>query len=137
MVEDFRAGRTQTNAQATARAIEIAIGYHGASGIDDRATWDQGGWPTNCYNLFGETGIENINDLYKAVVNRVPLYAYYGGDSGAHLVVVTGVNLTKGMVYTNNPWGISGEQTYSEFLNGFAGMPSDWDMPFGFYIYIQ
>ena len=137
MVEDFRAGRTQTNAQATARAIEIAIGYHGASGIDDRATWDQGGWPTNCYNLFGETGIENINDLYKAVVNRGPLYAYYGGDSGAHLVVVTGVNLTKGMVYTNNPWGISGEQTYSEFLNGFAGMPSDWDMPFGFYIYIQ
>lgn len=53
------------------------------------------------------------------------------------MVIVTGVNLTKGTVYTNNPWGIVGEQTYDEFLQGFVGLPSKDHMPFGFFIYIQ
>jgi hypothetical protein len=38
------------------------------------------------------------------------------------------MDLTKGLVYTNNPWDIAGTQTFEEFLNGFAGMPSDMKM---------
>ena len=103
MVEDFRAGRTRTNAQATERAISISKSVYG----DD---WNQGSWPTNCRDLFGDTGINSINSLYNALVENGPIYAYYGGSTGAHLVVVTGVNKAKGIVYTNNPWGIAGEQ---------------------------
>lgn len=36
---------------------------------------------------------------------------------------------------TVNPWGISGVQTYEEFLNGFAGMPDGMNMTFGFLMY--
>ncbi|MBR3137012.1 MAG: hypothetical protein IKG32_08385 [Clostridia bacterium] len=48
------------------------------------------------------------------------MYAYYSGESSSHLVVITGVNVTKNIVYTNNPWGIKGEQSFDEFLHGFA-----------------
>ncbi len=130
MVEDYRVGRTRTNEQATERAISISRSIYG----DD---WNQGGWPTNSRDLFGDTGITSLNDLYSALVKNGPIYAYYGGTDGAHLVVIIGVNKTKGIIYTNNPWGIAGEQTYSQFLYGFVGMPSDWDMPFGFYIFTQ
>ena len=102
-MEDSRAGKTRTNAQATERAISISKSVYG----DD---WNQGGWPTNCRDLFGNTGINST------LVENGPIYAYYGGSTGAHLVVVTGVNKTKGIVYTDNPWGIAGEQFYSDFL---------------------
>jgi RHS repeat-associated protein len=56
------------------------------------------------------------NDLYNALVKNGSMYGYYwnGTDGGAHLIVITGVNLTKGIVYTNNPWGFAGEQTYRD-----------------------
>ena len=61
-----------------------------------------------------------------------PIYAYYWNSkpkSGAHLVLITGVDVYKRTVYTNNPWGISGAQTYEEFLEGFLGKPDNMDMP--------
>lgn len=73
--------------------------------------------------------------MFYTLVDKGPVYAYYGGSDGAHLVVVTGANLNKGLIYTNNPWGIAGVQSYDEFLYGFVGMPSDWNMPFGFLIF--
>lgn len=43
------------------------------------------------------------------------------------MVVATGVDLETGIVYTNNPWGISGEQTFDEFMNGYVGLGSGKD----------
>lgn len=46
------------------------------------------------------------------------------------MVVVTGANIWTGEVYTNNPWGEAGSQTYEEFMSGFIGLPDTDDMPF-------
>lgn len=43
-------------------------------------------------------------------------------------ILLSVMDLTKGLVYTNNPWDIAGTQTFEEFLNRFAGMPSDMKM---------
>ena len=59
------------------------------------------------------------------------LYAYYRDSNpkgGAHLIVITGVDIKNKPVYTNNPWGRAGIQTYSEFLNRFVGVK---DYPLG------
>ena len=130
MIEDFWAGIIRSNDQATDRAIEISISINGSN-------WNVGGWPTNASNTFAELGKEppSIYDLYHALFKNGPFYAYYGGNGfGAHLIVVKGVDLTRGVIYTNNPWGITGEQTYEEFLNGFLGDTSI-NRPFGFVIY--
>lgn len=57
------------------------------------------------------------------------MYAYYDGSSvgDAHLVVLTGVDVKNDIVYTNNPHGIIGVQTYIEFLNGYAEMSNKRD----------
>ena len=56
-----------------------------------------------------------------------PIYVWYGVPDG-HWIVATGVNLTNGNVYSNNPWGVSGAQTYNQFLNGFLNMEPDMPM---------
>ena len=53
--------------------------------------------------------------FYSYVKQNGPIYAYYCGNDNAHLVVVTGVDIWNNKVYTNNPWGIKGEQTFDEF----------------------
>ena len=130
MIEDFYSGTSRDNMSATMSAIEIAISVYGDN-------WNQGGWPTNSSNPFSERGkpTPSLNEMYNILVNSGPVYAYYRNNDSAHLVVITGVNLSKGIIYTNNPWGIAGEQNYQQFLNGFAGMPSSLDMWFGFLIY--
>ena len=35
--------------------------------------------------------------------------------------MLTGIDLLNNKVYTNNPWGIKGEQSFYEFQNGYAG----------------
>ena len=121
MVEDYRNGIVRTQEEADKRAKEIAIEENG------KIDWNTGGWPQNTGE---ELNSINIFSLYFALFDG-PLYAYYwnGGEGEAHIVVITGVNLFKMTVYTNNPWGESGEQTYKEFLNGCYGAPSDYDMP--------
>lgn len=53
------------------------------------------------------------------------------GTAGAHEIDVTGVDVNKGRVYTNNPWDIRGNQSYNEFRQGVAGgIPAG--TPFGF-----
>ena len=133
MVEDFQAGRTRTQESADSRAREIAISRYGVN------NWNRPGWPTNAPDLFGQEN-NNSPSLYEIgyyLTKRGPMYAYYHNNSSGHLVVVTGVNISKGLIYTNNPWGIAGEQTYEEFLNGFVGLPANENMPFGFLIFAQ
>ena len=36
------------------------------------------------------------------------------------ILYVTGVDISKKLVYTNNPWGAKGVQTFAEFNNGFV-----------------
>ena len=67
-----------------------------------------------------EIGSMTINELYNTLVEVGPIYACYNKGESSHLVLVTGVNLVTGIIYTNNPWGVEGRQSYDEFLNGFA-----------------
>ena len=137
MVEDYKTRITRTKEKAEDRAIQIAITYHGASGIEDRETWDKSGWPTDVV-VRSVPNINSINSLHSALIKYGPLYACYGDPYDfRHLIVVTGVNLTKGLIYTNNPWGVAGEQTYAQFLRGFVNMPREWNMPFEFYLISQ
>ena len=46
-------------------------------------------------------------------------------------MVVTGVNVTR-IVYTNNPWNVRGEQSFSAFQNGVARYP--WQLDGGLYL---
>lgn len=62
--------------------------------------------------------------LYDILVESGPVYAQYQTsvfESEGHMVVVTGVDIDKGLVYTNNPWGYRGVQTYADFCKGFVG----------------
>ena len=118
MVEDYQAGIVKTQEEADIRAKEIAVSVYG------EIEWNQGGWPTNQGEWYF---IDSLNDLFSELKNG-PIYGYYSGEDSAHLIVITGANLWRKEVYTNNPWGISGVQTYNEFLSCFAGGSAD--MPF-------
>ena len=67
-----------------------------------------------------------IRFIYNLLRLHGPLYAYYNdGKGSAHLVVVTGVDVINNIVYTNNPWGIKGAQSFSDFKKGFVGNGGD------------
>ena len=99
--------------EANARAKEIAVSVHGEE------NWNQGGWPTGV-NPANGIKIDSITSLYDLVVENGPVYAYYANSDSAHLVVVTGVSVYKDKVYTNNPWGAKGSQSFDSFINGVA-----------------
>ena len=131
MVEDFRAGTKKSAEEAKACAIELAKTVNGEE------NFNVGNWPTNATDKFAQAGKEPplMVELYAALVTYGPIYAYYVGEAGGHLVVITGIDVVNNHIYTNNPWNIRGDQSYSEFLHGFAGMPEDWNMPFCFVIF--
>ena len=116
MVECYYSGKKISQWQANKRAKQIAIDVNGET------NWDSGGWPTNR----GERiEISNIQELFDIIAQNGPVYAYYwngktGEDSAAHLVLVTGVDLRRNKVYTNNPWGVRGAQSFSAFQSGVA-----------------
>ena len=114
MVESYKSGITYSNDEATNKAIEIAKSYHDS---DDEGTWNQGGWPLDKGAAIHP---DSINDIYEALLqNGGPVYAYYSPKSSevsAHLILVVGVNCSTDTVYTNNPWGIRGAQSFSDFL---------------------
>ena len=112
MLEDYRNGVKRSIDSAIKRATDIAKEVYGADG-----NWGQGGWPRNSGR---EIGSMTINELYNTLVEVGPIYACYNKGESSHLVLVTGVNLVTGIIYTNNPWGVEGRQSYDEFLNGFA-----------------
>ena len=115
MMESYNTGTKLSQRKAKKRAKEIAQNYHGSTEKDE---WNQGGWPSNLGNLVGN--IESIDVLYDMLVNNGPVYAYYSDEDSAHIVIVTGVNKYSNIVYTNNPWGVRGVQSFEEFQKGFA-----------------
>ena len=133
MIEDYHTGTTRTRTEADARAKEIAMAFHIALGKGcgkptvEKQFWNAGATPENA----GDGSLpKGLLSLYLMLENG-PIYAYYWNGipgSGAHMVVVTGVDVTSGLVYSNNPWGYSRAQTYSAFLNGVTGTYTD-NMP--------
>ena len=110
MIESYQNGTTLTKKQANARAAEIAQEYHGSM---DKKVWNAAGNPTNMGDFID---IDNIVALYGILADNGPVYARYynAGAATGHLVVVTGVNLYSGVVYTNNPWGVRGKPNKRE-----------------------
>ena len=114
MMKDYKSGVWCSQAVAKKRAIALAQKVHGST---DKEKWNQGSWPND--KGVEVYGVNDIYDLFDALYNYGPLYAHYYGE-GSHLVIVTGVDLNLGVVYTNNPWGVRGEQTFMEFQLGVA-----------------
>ena len=92
--------------------------FYDSSLLQQIEDWNKGGWPTN----LGEAVIvTNILQLYLILSINGPVYAYYSnGKTHHHLVVVTGVDIDNNIVYTNNPWGIQGEQSFESFKKQVA-----------------
>ena len=122
MIESYREGTNYTQYEATRWAKKLAIEKYGYS------NWNKGSWPSNKGSVYKIKSIEHLFDILK---ENGPVYAYYsdfdasGNVTKAHLVVVTGVNLYENTVYTNNPWGVSGVQSYEDFLDDVA-----WDQQY-------
>ena len=111
MIESYQNGKTLKKKEADKRATEIAIARHG------KTNWNKGGWPSN---LGEKRDIDTIETLYNILLNSGPVYGYYASSDSAHLIVVTGVDVNKNRVYTNNPWKVKGKQTFEEFKKGVA-----------------
>jgi hypothetical protein len=116
MIEDYRSSMITCREKAEQRAIKIAKDRAVA---EHERTWNKGRFPLNCGDIHS---IDRIYDLYDLLVQNGPLYGYYANDSNtsAHLIVITGVDTVKNIVYTNNPWGVRGEQQFEDFLDGVA-----------------
>ena len=120
MIEDYSTDANYTDDEATQRAIELAKSVNGDRNILGKEKWNRGAFPTN----LGEGSYpQNIHELY-ALLQTGPAYAFYSTFSGrgvAHMVVITGVDVSADLVYVNNPWGTSGTQSFGEFLSGWYG----------------
>ena len=119
MVESYQKGEVLSNKEATERAIEIAQQRAGSNVKED---WNTGGKPLNLGERIYSVNYRDINALYNMLYDYGPLYASYHNDdkSPGHGVVITGVNVTRDIVYTNNPWGVRGKQSFEKFKKGFA-----------------
>lgn len=125
MVEDYHSNRKSTPSAAELHAIWLALTRKDKDGL-----WDKGGFPTNCeLNRMGKpvptfvSTYSTIADLFVLLQEAGPIYACYESPTSndAHMVVVTGVNLKEGRVYTNNPWDKKGDQSYEEFTRSVVG----------------
>ena len=120
MVESYKSSNTYTAEEATNKAIKLA---KKVARSDEYENWNKGGWPTNMASNKRKS-ITSIGKLYEYLFDG-PVYAYYCStptnseeELYAHLIVVTGVDLDSNQVYTNNPWGFSGSQSFSDFQSG-------------------
>ena len=114
MIESYQNNTILSKKEANEQAKKTAIDRYGEK------NWNQGGFPSNAGEEIGKDKINNIDDLYNMLVDNGPIYACYSAQRSAHLVVVTGVDPNKDIVYTNNPWGIKGSQSFNEFKSGVA-----------------
>lgn len=73
------------------------------------------GWPSNLGEAIGKENVNSIEDLYSIFDDNGPVYGYYSNPKQAHLVIITGVDLNTNKVYTNNPWGVRGVQSFEDF----------------------
>ena len=136
MVEDYFAEIQRTHEEALQAAITLAKDSLGDA-------WNDGGYPTNGTfpRLVHESqGFLSMKQLYDLLDQYGPLYIYYEdvvNFGGGHIVVLKGIDIYRNMLYTNNPWGITGHQTYSEFCNGFIGMEEDENTKWVIYDYVS
>ena len=111
MIESYQKKIYLSQEEADKRSREIAVEVNGES-------WNDRGWPTN---IGKAVEISNIKQLYKVLAINGPVYAYYSnGKNNHHLVVVTGDDVDNNIIYTNNPWGIQGEQSFNSFKKHVA-----------------
>ena len=132
MIEQFYSTQYPKISQVAAivRAVSLAM-----ASTRNTGDWNKPGIPKNCitYRFSDEPMFYTVTneffsiDLAQKLQTFGPLYAYYSKENGdgAHMVVVTGVNLKDDIVYTNNPWGKRGEQSFADFMNGFVGNGGD------------
>lgn len=90
---------------------------------EDEEFWDRGSRPTN---LGGTIDSFSSSKIFASLKKYGPLfvsYMYWTGPNKptGHGILITGWDSYKGIVYTNNPWGISGSQPYDDFYDGFLG----------------
>ena len=124
-----------TQEEADLMAISFACEYQlDKLQIDVMTTgtswWNQGGWPADIGTECLARDIESIYSI-RELLESGPVYGYYNGEienngartPTAHLIVVTGVDVNNDIIYTNNPWGYSGKQTFEEFMHGFYMSP--------------
>ena len=117
MVESYWNKETLSNWEATKRAINLSKKINSnAWWIWD---WNVAGTPENIKIVATPKDIYGLRDI---LLKYGPVYARYckEDEDTAHLIVVTGVDTINDIVYTNNPWGIKGEQTFEEFKSGFV-----------------
>lgn len=88
------------------------------NGEDD---WNQGGRPQKIKKTIIASEITNLEDLYDIIYENGPVYDWYANNEGeGHAIVITGVSLKENKVYTNNPWGVRGKQSFNQFNQGFT-----------------
>jgi len=107
---------TQDSADAIARVLDFYVMLGKPADEKD----NHGSYPQN---IIGRTTVTDIScdTLYDLLIEHGPLYGFYETEAG-HYIVITGVDVTNSIVYTNNPWGVKGEQSLEEFKNGFVNM---------------
>lgn len=125
MIEAYRSGVPFSQEEATGRAIEIA---KEAKKSTDMEIWNSPGSPTNKGK---KQKVDTIYDIFYLLTSSGPLYCYYSAKDGSesHLIVLTGVDLSCDAVYTNNPWGYKGIQTFIHFQNGFVNGDGEIALP--------
>lgn len=113
MIESFYKGENLQQDIALQKAIALAKEVK-------KQAWNQGGMPTNMGIKYGH--ISSIEELYILVLKHGPMYAHYLDKEKdiKHYVVITGVDVENNLVYTNNPQGYRGEQSFEDFLNGYV-----------------
>ena len=118
MIEDYYSGIVRNEFEANNRAQALA------ESVFTSDNWDRNSKPTNIKDEFTSM---SIDDLYNLLLNNGPVYVwYYSGQECTHLIIVTGVDLDYGIVYSNSPNAYPGEQTYYEFTKGYLGMPNQF-----------
>ena len=116
MIESWNSGNILSQEDSVARMREIAREKFGV-------IYDQPNSPRNMIeDIYYRPRIFFYDMTIYYALKKGPIYAFYHDGNQGHYVVVTGINLFKGEVYTNNPWGMQGTQTINEFKKGFYGM---------------
>lgn len=141
MVNDWMMGLEHTQKEA------FDLSYERAENILDEDV-ESGLWPydvsnyadieSNIFSLAEQQRIDLIDldlavpdpeNIYQLLVMYGPAYVTYGrydpdnhsiyNRNSGHIVVLTGIDLESDTLYTNNPWGIHGNQNWGEFEECF------------------
>ena len=119
MIQDYEASVIRSEDEVRTEAENISKGRNDGQIIPDS--------PEDLCIKFRP---RNIYDIYFTMLfDGEPIYAFYripGTTKGedAHYIVVTGVDVKNNIVYTNNPEGVRGAQTFEEFIDDVATNPA-------------